>query len=219
MIQSHFDACVLSNTDTLPDVEVLAETTFLFNGDKSAVVHSWEDYGLKLHVPEGSTASFTARVVHCKWFELPEGTELVGNHFYWVTSEGELTGPVGVEIHVAGITDEKTLSTLGFAAYKLEKPKPPYIFKEIHDHFSNTSSSYLRRDLDFSVWFFAPIKAIMYYLGIWKQRFIAKLFCEQLAGSTYECKAHIVIVPDTHECQVSATGCYKLVIITVPLYL
>ena len=200
-MQSHFDACALSNTDTLPDVEVLAETTFLFNGDKSAVVHSWEGYGLKLHVPAGSTASFTARVVHSKWFELPEGTQLVGNHFYWVTSEGELTGPVGVEIHVAGITDEKALSALRFAAYKLEKPKPPYIFKEIQDHFSNTSSSYLRRDLEFSGW----LCAIMYWLRIWKQFFVAKLFCEPSA-STYECKAHIVIVPDTDECQVSATG-------------
>ena len=182
-------------------MEVLAETKFLFNGEKSArIVHSWEEYGLKLHVPEGSTASFAARVVRSKLFELPEGTKLVGNYFYWVTSKGELTGPVGVEIHVAGITDEKGLSTLRFAAYKLEKPKPPYVF-EICD-FSSTSSC-LRGNLQFSDWFFAPI---MYFLGCWRQSFIAKVFCEPLAGSTYECRAHIVIVPDTDECQVSASS-------------
>ena len=186
-------------------MEVLAETKFLFNGDKSSVVHSWEEYGLKLHVPEGSTASFTARVVHSKLFELPEGTKLVSNYFYWVTSEGALTGPVGVETHVAGITDQKGLSTLRFAAYKLEKPKPPYVF-EICD-FSSTSSC-LRGNLQFSDWFFTPI---VYFLGCWRQSFIAKVFCEPLAGSTYECRAHIVIVPDTDECQVSATACMQAV--------
>ena len=50
----------------------------------------------------------------------------------------------------------------------------------------------------------------MYFLGCWRQSFIAKVFCEPLAGSTYECRAHIVIVPDT-DCQVSATACMQAV--------
>ena len=189
---------------TLPaDVEVLAETMFLFKGDKSAVVHSWKGYGLKLHVPEGSTADFTARVVHSKSFELPEGTELV-SPFYCVTSKGELTGTVGVEIqHCARNMDEKSLSAgLQFAACKVEKTEPPYVFKKILGDFSS-SSSYGRSEVEFSGWLFALTKFRKKMLGI-KQEFQARIYYEPLTAVTYECRAHLVIVPDTDACQVSA---------------
>ena len=60
-------------------------------------MYSWEEYGFKLHVSRKSTASFKVRVVNLKTYELPEGTELL-SPFYWVTSDGDTAGPVGVEI-------------------------------------------------------------------------------------------------------------------------
>ena len=179
---------------------MLAETTFLFRRDKSTVVHCWEGYGLKLHVPEGSTTDFTARVVHSKWFELPEGTELV-SPFYWVTSKGELTEPVGVEIqHCARIMDDS--ASLQFAACKVEKPKPPYAFKKILGHFSS-SSSYGRSEVEFSVWLFAITKFCKKTFGI-EQEFQARIYYEPLPADIYECRAHLVIIPNIDACQVSA---------------
>ena len=195
------------HTDTLPDVELLAETKFLFSEDKSAAVHCWEDYGLNLHVPEGSSANFRVRVVHSKTFVLPKETELV-SPFYWVTSEGELTGSVGVEIqHCVHITDKKGLSSLQFAAYKVEKPEPPYVFKECDSHFSMTSN-YGRSDIKFSNWVFALLRSIKGMVCL-KQRFQARLYYEPYhePALQYECIAHLVIVPDTNACQVSAMFC------------
>ena len=63
--------------------------------------------------------------------------------FYWVTSKGELTELVGVEIqHCARIMDEKCLTAgLQFAACKVEKTEPhAYVFKKILGHFSSSSS-------------------------------------------------------------------------------
>ena len=177
-------------------MEVLADIKFTYCGNKSAVVYSWDEYGLKLHVPEGSTASFRARVVHSMKFVFPEDTELA-SPFYWVDGIGELAGPVGVEIqHCAHIMKGHSTG-LQFVVCKVEKPEPPYIFKEFDGRFSNNHGI---ADIEFSSRFFAIKKAF----GL-EQRFQARLYyspyCEQVP---YECTAHVVIVPDTRACQVSA---------------
>ena len=179
---------------------MIAETKFLFSGDKSAVVHSWEGYGLKLHVPEGSTADFRARIVRSTNFILPEETELV-SQFYWVTSKGKLTGPVGVEIqHCAQIEEEDSYG-LKFAAHKLNTPQSPYVFKKLSGQFSSTSS--YRREIEFSNWYFATIAEKV--LGI-KPLFNASLyyFSEPSLTSRHDCVVHIVIVPNWKSCRVSA---------------
>ena len=78
-------------------------------------MYSWEEYGFKLHVSRKSTASFKVRVVNLKTYELPEGTELL-SPFYWVTSDGDTAGPVGVEIqHNCARITNRGLSGLGVA--------------------------------------------------------------------------------------------------------
>ena len=138
-----------SHTDSLPDVEILAKDSFLFNGDQSPLMFSWEEYGLQLHVSERSTASFKVRVVNPRTFEIPEGTELL-SPFYWVTSEGDTAGPVGVEIqHCARITEEG-LSGLGVAMHEVyENRGSPYRFKEVAGHLSS-NSGYARMEVQFS---------------------------------------------------------------------
>lgn len=185
-------ALYCTSTDTLPDVEVIAETRFLFNGDKSAVVHTWAGYGLKLHVPEGSTADFRARVVRSTKFVLPEETELV-SPFYWVTSRGKLTGLVGVEIqHCARIVEED-LFGLKFAAHKLNKLQSPYVYEKLGGQFSSTSS--YKRNIEFSNWLFATV--CEKFLGI-KPVFKASLYylSRPSPKSKYDCVVHVVVVPD-----------------------
>ena len=188
-----------SHTDSLPDVEILAKDSFLFNGDHSPLMFSWEEYGLKLHVSERSTASFKVRVVNPRTFELPEGTELL-SPFYWVTSEGDTAGPVGVEIqHCVRITEEG-LAGLGVAMHKVqENPEPPYCFEEVEGHISSTSG-YARMEVQFS----DRILALLRWIGIrtpLQERFQARLYYEPLL--TTRCIAHIVIVPYVNACQVS----------------
>ena len=174
----------------------------MFNGDQSPLMFSWEEYGLKLHVSRMSTASFKVRVVNPRTFELPEGTELL-SPFYWVTSEGDTAGPVGVEIqHCAHIT-KGGLSGLGVAMHKLhEKPEPPYIFEEVKGHISSTLD-YARMEVEFSDRILA-----LFIRRIWRAlyletRFQARLYYYNEPSVTTKCTAHLVIVPDVNACQVS----------------
>ena len=160
---------------------------------------SWEEYGLKLHVSRRSTANFKVRVVNPRTFELPEGTELL-SPFYWVTSEGDTAGPVGVEIqHCARIT-KGGLSGLGVAMHKVyKKVEPPYLFEEVKGLLSNTSG-YARIQVEFSDRILALFRRIRRTLHL-EMRFQARLYYEPLLTTT--CEAHLVIVPDGNACQVS----------------
>ena len=53
----------------------------------------------------------------------------MSNYFYWVTSEGAANWTVGVEIHVAGITDEKGLSTCGLLHINWKSQSLTYVFE------------------------------------------------------------------------------------------
>ena len=173
----------------------------MFSRDQSPLMYSWEEYGIKLHVSRKSTASFKVRVVNPKTFELPEGTELL-SPFYWVTSEGDTAGPVGVEIqHCARITN-RGLSGLGVAVHKVhDKPEPPYLFEEVKGHLSS-SSGYAKMKVEFSDRILALFRRLRRTLKL-EMRFQARLYYEPLLTTT--CEAHLVIVPDTHPCQVGDT--------------
>ena len=134
-------------------------------------------------------------------FELPEGTELL-SPFYWVTSEGDTAGPVGVEIqHCARITN-RGLSGLGVAVHKVhDKPEPPYLFEEVKGHLSS-SSGYAKMKVEFSDRILALFRRLRRTLKL-EMRFQARLYYEPLLTTT--CEAHLVIVPDTHPCQVGDT--------------
>ena len=174
---------------------------FLFNEDQSSLMFSWKEYGLKLHVSERSTASFKVRVVNPRTFELPEGTELF-SPFYWVTSEGDTAGPVGVEIqHCAHVT-KKGLSGLGVAMHKVhENPEPPYCFEEVEGHLSSTSG-YARMEVQFSDRILALVRRIKRALNL-ETRFQARLYYYNEMSLATKCTAHLVIVPDVNACQVS----------------
>ena len=190
-----------SHTDSLPDVEILAKDSFLFNGDQSPLMFSWEEYGLQLHVSERSTASFKVRVVNPRTFEIPEGTELL-SPFYWVTSEGDTAGPVGVEIqHCARITEEG-LSGLGVAMHEVyENRGSPYRFKEVAGHLSS-NSGYARMEVQFSDRILALFRRIKRALHL-ETRFQARLYYYNELSLATKCIAHLVIVPDVNACQVS----------------
>ena len=165
-------------------------------------MYSWEEYGLKLHVSRKSTASFKVRVVNPITFELPEGTELL-SPFYWVTSDGDTAGPVGVEIqHNCARITNRGLSGLGVAIHKVhDKPEPPYLFKEVKGHLSS-SSGYAKMKVEFSDRILALFRRLRRALNL-EMRFQARLYYEPLLTTT--CKAHLVIVPDTNPCQVGDT--------------
>ena len=179
-------------------MEVLAETKFLFRGDKSALVYNWEGYGLKLHVPAGSSASFKAETIYSTVFELPEGTEPV-SPFYCVSSKGELTGPVGVEIqHFA---DGMDCSGLSFAACKVENKKiAKYVFKEYSAQFSNISS-YGKMEVNFSSWIFYIKRKLNSNNA---PLFLAQLYYLNNVHQPSKMQADIVIVPNVDQSEVSS---------------
>ena len=197
MIISNF--ALHTHTDSLPNVEILAKVNFLFNGDQTPLF-SWEEYGLKLHVSQRSTASFKVRVVNPRTFQLPEGTELL-SPFYWVTSEGDTAGPVGVEIqHCAHIITKEELSGLGVAMHKVhEEPVPPYLFEVVKGHL-NSTSGYARIKVEFSDRILALFRRIRRTLNL-EMRFQARLYYKPYLTTT--CEAHLMIVPDGNACQVS----------------
>ena len=178
-------------------MEVLAETKFLFRGDKSALVYNWEGYGLKLHVPAGSSASFRAQIVDSAKFQLPESTEPV-SPFYCVSSKGELTGPVGVEIQHCADSECADCSGLSFGVYRVEKEKPAvFLFKEHSAQFSYISS-YGRIQVNFSKLIFRIVRKIT-------SRF-APVFRVQLFYCIQQMEADIVIAPNIDLSQVRKTN-------------
>ena len=134
-------------------------------------------------------------------FKLPEGTELL-SPFYWVTSEGDTAGPVGVEIqHCARIIKEG-LSGLGVAMHKVkEKPEPPYHFEEVEGHLSSTSG-YAKMEVEFSDRILTLYKRVKITLHL-ETRFQARVYYYNELSLPTRCIAHLVIVPDVNACQVS----------------
>ena len=87
------------------------------SGKKS---YKWKDHALKLELLAMSTASFTLKVVSSSKFCLPEGFEQL-SPVYCVESEGELGGPVEVELqHSAIVTQDIQKKGLRFAVCKAE---------------------------------------------------------------------------------------------------
>ena len=173
----------------------------MFNANQS--LFSWEEYGFKLHAPRKSTANFKVRVVKLKKYELPEGTELL-SPFYWVTSEGDTAGPVGVEIqHCCGRIAKERLSGMGFAMHKVfnEKSEPSRSFEEVRGQLSN-SDGYAITKIDFSDRIVALFRRLKRSLHL-ERRYQAKLYYYNEPSVRTTCVAHVVITPDVNACHVS----------------
>ena len=178
----------------LPALEVYAETRFEVSNERSPLSYQWEGHGLRLQLPEGTTARFHIKAVWSSKLELPVGTELV-SPVYWVLCEGIVGGQVGVELqHCARVKEEGQHSGLSFAVCNVEKVEPPYQFKLCKGQFSSRSS-YGKKELGLSSKFVAIVRRV----GENPEQptaepiFQAKLYYEkqQLSSAT----VHIVIVP------------------------
>lgn len=178
-------------------MDVYAETRFVVSAEKAPLTYRWEGNGLNLHVPEGTSASFSIKAVWSSDFELPEGTELV-SPVYLVSCEGEVGGAVGVELqHCAQVNQEDQNSGLDFVVCKVEKEKPPYQFEVCRGQFSN-ASSFGRVEVKFSSKFLAIIR----WIAGWgpsqvpqaAPTFLAKLYYQQQQQQS-NTTVHFVIVP------------------------
>ena len=179
---------------SLSAVEVFAETRFEVSAERSPLTYQWEGHGLRLQLPEETTASFSIRAVCSSRFELPEGTELV-SPVYWVTCEGEVGGWVRVEVqHCARVRQEGQWSGLSFAVCKVEKAEPPYWF-ELHDGQFSSRSSYGRVEVKFSRSLVAIIRCIQRWgpqQPTADSMFLTKIYYHQQQLTT---TAHFVMMP------------------------
>ena len=191
---------------SLSAVEVLATTRFEVNAERRPQTYQWEGHGLSLHVSKGTSASFTIRAVWSSKFKLPKGTELV-SPVYWVSCEGVVGGPVGVELQHSTRVGEKVrdLFALKFAVCKVEKAEPPYQFDLSEGQFS-TVSSYGRLEVVSS----STLLAILWYKP-WQSdivpMFQARLYYHKQKQSTI--LVHFVIVPK-HEMSTKVRAVQKL---------
>ena len=119
-------------TDYIRGVDVIAETCYVLT--KGAQSFEWEEYGFKLHVPEGSLpegldqCEVKVKVSLSGHFDLPESSELV-SAVYWVYSPHLFVEPLTVEIqHCAAITTPTQCTQLTFIRTQKELP---YSFKEL----------------------------------------------------------------------------------------
>ena len=96
------------------------ETLFLIQGDKSQSLN-WEEYGFRLHFPQGAispsdTCEVVVKALVGGKFQFPEGTELV-SAVYAVAFAKKLLEPVEMEIqHCVNLTNEEQGKYLSFVS-------------------------------------------------------------------------------------------------------
>ena len=126
--------------------EVIAQKTFTLTQD--AVDLSFEGYGFKLHVPEGSLpeevseTQLNVQVSLSGQFQLPFTCELV-SAVYWVSSSHKLMKSVTVKIqHCAALSSDKQCSQLTFVHAKCTQNEILYTFEEQEGGVFSLHSSY-----------------------------------------------------------------------------
>ena len=96
------------------------ETLFLIQGDKPQSLN-WEEYGFRLHFPQGSispsdTCEVVVKALFGGKFQFPEGTELV-SAVYAVAFAKKLLKAVEMEIqHCVNLTNEEQGKYLSFVS-------------------------------------------------------------------------------------------------------
>ena len=96
------------------------ETLFLIQGDKPQSLN-WEEYGFRLHFPQGTispsdTCEVVVKALVGGKFQFPEGTELV-SAVYAVAFAKKLLEPVEMEIqHCVNLTNEEQGKYLSFVS-------------------------------------------------------------------------------------------------------
>ena len=92
----------------------------------------WEEYGLRIQVPEGATSEpcdIAIKAIVAGQFEFPEGTDLV-SAVYAISVSKRLAKPVMLEIqHCVAITREEQGRFLSFVRAQCNQPQLPYQFE------------------------------------------------------------------------------------------
>ena len=116
----------------LHDVCVAGETLFEIN-EKSCFL-DWEEYGLKITIPQGTVSSTeTCKIAVIALvgghFQFPEGTELI-SAVYAISVSKPLLKPVKLEIqHCAVLLSQEHTTYLSFATASTKQSTLPYIFQ------------------------------------------------------------------------------------------
>ena len=188
--------------DSLPEVDVFAETRFEMTGEKNiSSLFEWKGHGLKLHLPARSTANFTLRAAWSSKFVLPKGMQLV-SAVYWVSSRKEINhGSIEVELqHCCQINGSE--DQIGFAVCKVNKEEPPYLF-ELYNGKLGSDPSYMKMEIEFCNRFLALVRNIV---GLVfpppSPMFFSKIYYYQTSKPAVII-AHIVTVPQVDIASVS----------------
>ena len=122
---------------------MVAQRDFVITNE--AQTYSWEDYGFRLHVPEGSLeaglseTTVNVRVSLSGHFQLPTNSELV-SAVYWVFSPHKFSQPLTVDIEHCAAPSQ--CSNLSFIRTKCTQKKLPYQFKELEGGVFSQNSTY-----------------------------------------------------------------------------
>ena len=127
-------------------VEVIGEAEFIILDQGGSF--EWKEYGMKLHVPEGS---LPPEIGECRinikaslsgQFQLPQNSDLL-SPVMWIKAPCKFTKPVTLEIqHCALRDDEAVLSSLSFVSAKCSQRDLPYKFRQVDGGVFTTHSSY-----------------------------------------------------------------------------
>ena len=116
----------------LRGAEVVAERDFVITNQARS--YHWDEYGFRLHVPEGSLeaglseTTVNVRVSLFGHFQLPADSELV-SAVYWVFCPHKFSQPLTVEVQHCAAPSQ--CSSLSFVRTKCTQQELPYQFKEL----------------------------------------------------------------------------------------
>ena len=112
---------------------IVGETLFIIQGDSLHFLN-WEQYGLKITVPEGAlspadTSEVALRALVGGQFQLPKDTELVSG-VYAISVSKPLLKPVKLEIqHCVHLVTKDHASYLSFITASIQQSTLPYKFQ------------------------------------------------------------------------------------------
>ena len=122
------------------------ETLFLIQGDKPQSLN-WEEYGFRLHFPQGTispsdTCEVVVKALVGGKFQFPECTELV-SAVYAISFAKKFLQPVKLDIqHCVSLENEQQMKYLSFVKASLKQAIPPYKFERIDGGQFSTENFY-----------------------------------------------------------------------------
>ena len=140
--------CEFSFVEYLRGFEAFAETSFSIT-DSHARSFEWQQYGLKLHIPEGALpAAHTECKIDIKvgfagQFRIPDDLQLVSCIYWLLGPQRPFLKPVTLEVeHCASIQDSSQSENLRFIVAKCSQAELPYQFRELKKGTFAPQSSY-----------------------------------------------------------------------------